>query len=108
MAIGQREEARSRVLADQTFNRIVDDFIDYLGDKPEVQELIAGQTTGLAGEVLNEVRERTVSGDSFLEGIVRAVMRKTPRAELPPPSTEIRQGAVKVPERPLVGKGDQS
>jgi hypothetical protein len=102
IAIGQREEARSRVLADQTYNRIVDDFIDYLGDKPEVQELIAGQTTGLAGEVLNEVRERTVSGDSFLEGIVRAVLRKSPRAELPPPSTEIRQSAVKVPERPLV------
>ncbi len=108
IAIGQREEARSRVLADQTYNQIVDDFIDYLGDKPEVQQLIAGQTTGLAGEVLDEVRERTVSGDSFLEGIVRAVLRKTPRAELPPPSTEIRQSAVKVPERPLVAKGNQS
>jgi hypothetical protein len=108
IAIGQREEARSRVLADQTYNRIVDDFINYLGDKPEVQELIAGQTTGLAGEVLDEVRERTVSGDSFLEGIVRAVLRKAPRAELPPPSMEIRQSAVKVPERPLVAKGDQS
>jgi hypothetical protein len=112
IAIGQREEARSRVLADQTYNQIIDDFITYLGDKPEVQELIAGQTTGLAGEVLSEVRERTVSGDSFLEGIVRAVLRKTPRAELPPPSTEIRQSAVEVPERLVVAtqpaaKGDQ-
>ena len=107
IAIGQREEARSRVLADQTFNRIVDDFIGYLGDKPEVQELIAGQTTGLAGEVLDEVRERTVSGDSFLEGIVRAVMRKAPRAELPPPSAEIRQAAIKVPERPAMAKEEQ-
>jgi hypothetical protein len=107
IAIGQREEARSRVLADQTVTRIVDDVIDYLADKPEVQNLIMGQTTGLAGEVLGEVRERTVSGDSFLEGIVRAVLRKTPRAELPPPSTEIRQSAVKVPERPVVAKGDQ-
>jgi hypothetical protein len=53
------------------------------------------------------VRERTVSGDSFLEGIVRSVLRKAPRAELPPPSTEIRQSAVKVPERPLAAKGDQ-
>jgi hypothetical protein len=108
ITIGQREEGRSRVLADQTFNRIVDDVINYLGDKPEVQELIAGQTTGLANEVLNEVRERTVSGDSFLEGIVRAVLRKTPRAELPPLPVEIRESAVKVPERPLVAKGDQS
>jgi hypothetical protein len=107
ITIGQREEARSRVLADRTANQIVDDFIDYLGDKPQVQELIAGQTTGLAGEVLDEVRERTVSGDSFLEGIVRSVLRKAPRAELPPPSTEIRQSAVKVPERPLTAKGDQ-
>jgi len=108
IAIGQREEARSRVLADQTANQIVDDFINYLGDKPEVQQLITGQTTGLVGEVLSEVRERTVSGDSLLEGIVRSVLRKAPRAELPPPPTEIRQSAVKVPERPLVAKGDQS
>jgi hypothetical protein len=108
IAIGQREEARSRVLADQTANQIVDDFIDYLGDKPEVQELIAGQTTGLAGEVLDEVRERTVSGDSFLEGIVRSLLRKAPRAELPPPSTEIRESAIKVPERASLAKGDQS
>ncbi len=107
IAIGQREEARSRLIADQTYNRIVDDFINYLGDKPEVQQLIAGQTTGLAGEVLDEVRERTVSGDSFLEGIVRAVLRKTPRAELPPPSVEIRQSAITVPERPLVAKEKQ-
>ena len=108
IAIGQREETRSRLVADQTFTRIVDDVIGYLADKPEVQDLIAGQTTGLAGEVLSEVRERTVSGDSFLEGIVRAVLRKAPRAELPPPSTDIRQSAVKVPERPLVAKEDQS
>ncbi len=106
ITIGQREEARSRVLADRTFTRIVDDVIDYLADKPEVQDLIAGQTTGLAGEVLDEVRERTVSGDSFLEGIVRAVLRKAPRAELPPPPVEIRQSAIKVPERPLTAKGD--
>ncbi len=107
IALGRQEEARSRVLADQTFTRIVDDVIDYLADKPEVQNLIAGQTTGLATEVLNEVRERTVSGDSFLEGIVRSVLRKAPRAELPPPSTEIRQSAVKVPDRPLTAKGDE-
>jgi hypothetical protein len=107
ITIGQREEARSRVLAGQAYEQIVNDVIDYLADKPEVQELIAGQTTGLAGEVLDEVRERTVSGDSFLEGIVRAVLRKTPRAELPPPPFEVRQSAVKVPERPLVAKGDR-
>jgi hypothetical protein len=35
-------------------------------------------------------------------------MRKAPRAELPSPSTEIRQSAVKVPERPLAAKEDQS
>ena len=106
IAVGRREEARSRVLADLTYDRIVDDIINYLADKPEIQELIAGQTTGLAAEVLDEVRERTVSGDSFLEGIVRAALRKAPRAEVPPPSAEIRQSAITVPERPLVTKVD--
>ncbi len=106
IAIGRREEARSRVVADAAYNRIVDDFIDYLADKPEIQELIAGQTTGLAAEVLDEVRERTVSGDSFLEGLVRAVLRKAPRAEVPPPPMEVRQSAVVIPERPLMAQGD--
>ena len=107
IAIGRREEARSRAVADLTYNQIVNDVIDYLADKPEVQDLIAGQTTGLAAEVLDEVRERTVSGDSFLEGIVRSVLRKAPRAEVPPPATEVRQSAIAVPERPLVAKADK-
>jgi hypothetical protein len=98
IAIGQREEARS-VCWPIRYNRIVDDLINYLGDKPEVQELIAGQTTGLAGEVSLSARAHG-QRRQFLEGIVRAVMRKTPRAELPPPSTEICQSAVKVPGTP--------
>jgi hypothetical protein len=107
IAIGRREEPRSRVLAAMLYKRILDDYIDFFAEKPEVQNLIMGQATGLTAEVIDEVRETTVSGDSFFEGIVRAVLRKAPRTEVPPPSIEIRQAAVVVPPNPVVKKGEE-
>jgi hypothetical protein len=52
---------------------------------PEVQELVQTQSIGLAEEVVEEVRERTVSADNFVEGIVRAVLRRPSRSQLPYP-----------------------
>jgi hypothetical protein len=63
-----------------------DRYIDYLNANPDsVQNLVQGQTTSLAGDVRDEVRERTVTGDSLAEMIVRGVLRRKPREELPPP-----------------------
>jgi hypothetical protein len=37
----------------------------------------------VAFEVLGEVRERAVSADKVAEGLVRRLLRRTPRARLP-------------------------
>ncbi|MCK7505460.1 MAG: hypothetical protein MZV70_16180 [Desulfobacterales bacterium] len=66
--IGRQEESRSRALAQTAFTSTVDETIDYVGDMPGVQSLIAAQSTSLAGEVMEEVRERTVAADILLEG----------------------------------------
>jgi hypothetical protein len=94
--IGKVEEYRSKKLALTATTETVDDSIDYLTDNEELQELITMQGVGIAGEALEEVRERTVSADDFFEGVVRAFLRRTPRKELEAPSREVRLRSVHV------------
>lgn len=86
---GRTEEEISRELAEAAFFETVDTSIEYLASNQELQDLVATQGVSLAGGMVEEVRERSVSADSFLEGVVRLFMRRPPRAELPPPSPEI-------------------
>jgi dihydroneopterin aldolase len=71
----------------------VDKAIDYLTANEEVQELVQSQSAGLIDEVIEEARERTVSADNFLEAVVRSVLRRPPRWELPEPPQEVKQQA---------------
>ena len=41
----------------------------------------------------DEVRERTVTGDSVVDSIVRTLLGMKPREELPPPDTEVQRRA---------------
>jgi hypothetical protein len=71
-----------------------DRYVDHLHDHPEaVQDLVRGQSVGLAEEVANSVRRRTVSADDLLERIVRAVLRRPPRGDLPDPPPEVLEQA---------------
>ncbi len=71
-----------------------DTYIDYLNAHPTaVQTLIQGQSLSLAGQVRDEVRERTVTGDSMVDTIVRSLLRLKPRDELPPPSEAVQERA---------------
>lgn len=71
-----------------------DRYIDYLNEHPEkVQNLVSGQSVTLAGQVLDEVRERTVTADSFAELLVRSILRKTPRPDLPEPADAVQRRA---------------
>ena len=94
--IGKVEEYRSRKLAITATTETVDESIDYLTDNEELQELITMQGVGIAGEALEEVRERTVSADDFFESVVRAILRRTPRKQLEAPPREVRLRTVHV------------
>jgi hypothetical protein len=93
--LGKAEDAHSRRLAQVAFDKSVDEYIEYLTSNPEVQELVQKQSTGLANEVIEEVRERTVSADNLLEGIARSLLHRVPRAALPEPSPALRQIAAR-------------
>ena len=90
---GRIEEPPSRQLARMTYVELVDEFIDQLAKNPQLQSVITQQSIGVASDMRDEVRERTVTADNLMEGLVRRILRRTPRAELPGPSPEVQRWA---------------
>lgn len=69
---------------DALVRKVGDRYLDYLNQEPaQVQELLAGQSQSLAAGVLNEVRERSATGDYAMESFFRRMLRKPPRAPMP-------------------------
>lgn len=93
IARGRREDRYSRTLAWVAFDKTVDEYIEYLTQNPEVKDLVQQQSSSLATEVIEEVRERTVSADTFLEGLARSLLRRLPRSRLPEPPPVVQQSA---------------
>ena len=94
--LGRAEEKHGRVLAQRAMDETVDGSIKYLTGNQEIRELVETQSASLATEVVEEVRERTVSADTLLEGIARAVLRRLPRSVLPEPPIEVRRRAAPI------------
>ena len=102
VALGREEEHHSRSLADAAIDDTIGQSIEYLTTNPGVQDLVEKQSTGLANEVISEVRERSVSADTLLEGLARNLFRLIPRPALPGPPPEVRHNALSF--RPIKGK----
>jgi hypothetical protein len=80
---------------DPLVQAVGDRYIAYLNEHPDdVQNLVQGQAVGMATEVRDDVRTVTVTGDTFLETLARALLRRTPREDLPPPPPEVQHQAV--------------
>jgi hypothetical protein len=93
---GQAEESFSRQLANLAYAEIMAEFISQLAENQEVQELVQQQGVGLAGEVVDQVRERTFTADTVVERLARALTRRPPR--LTPPPADLSE----LPGGPLV------
>jgi hypothetical protein len=92
--VGREEEKRGRAMAEVAVTDTINDSIGSLTSNEEIQELIQSQSVGLLDEVVSEIRERTVSGDDFIEGIVRTFLHRPLRPELPLPPDKVRAQAV--------------
>ena len=73
--IGRAEEQAGRVMAQDMANKTVDELVDYIGQKPEVRELIQQQSVGMFDEILNAVQFRAAGADNKLEQAVRKIFR---------------------------------
>lgn len=89
IATGRREEAISRGFAQNTIETTVNDSVSEIVRNQQVQvlvqEVIQTQSLGLVDELIEEIRERTVTGDDVLEKLPRRIFRRTPREQMPPP-----------------------
>ncbi|MFO7683177.1 MAG: hypothetical protein R6X34_24345 [Chloroflexota bacterium] len=92
---GQAEEPLSRNIARLGVQEIVDEFINQLAQNEEVQTLVQEQGVGLAGEVVDQVRERTFTADTLVERIARAVTRRDPRVA--PPKADLSEYPKNIP-----------
>lgn len=92
-ATGRDLEPRSRALATRTYEEVVDEFIQMLAENEEIKDLVATQGISLVAEVRDGVRGRTVSADSSVESLVRRVLRRPPRSDLPEPPAEVQRWA---------------
>ncbi len=88
--VGRSEYEQSRRMAQLAYEDSFEEAVDSLATNPEVQNLIQSQGMGMAEEIIDEVRERAISADNFLEGIFRNIFRRKPRSQIPPPSFEIK------------------
>jgi hypothetical protein len=97
--LGRAEEARSRALVQDATEQLIDTSVGTVSSDPRtqkiVQEIIQQQSLGMADEAIEEVRERTVTGDMLLERPVRSILRRRPRESVPA-STELIRNLPKV------------
>ena len=75
-ARGWLEEQQSRGMARRATISVVDELFDYMARTPQIRELIEQQGTSLAGEAVDEVRERTASADMWLERFTRSLLHR--------------------------------
>jgi hypothetical protein len=88
MAEGRREEQLSRLLAREAALETIDDVTEIVSENPEVTQMltqvVGGQSVGLASMMRDNARQLGLTSDDAVEGILRRLLRRTPRRALPP------------------------
>ncbi|MBW7958391.1 MAG: hypothetical protein LC131_12260 [Anaerolineae bacterium] len=88
--LGRTQEPGARRIARKTYEELVDEFIGHLAENQELAGLVQKKSIGLANEAVDELRSRTVSADAMAENIVRRILRRPPRSQLPQPPEDVR------------------
>lgn len=88
--LGRAEARYSRAFTEGAIQGTFDRSMDELSQAPQIQDLVTQQTTSMAGEMINEMRARSVSADTLAEGIVRKLLRR--------PAREFRLGRPQIVE----------
>jgi hypothetical protein len=62
----------------------MNDAIETIAQSPALVTLVTTQGSSVANEILGQVRQRTAQSDNRIEGLVRRILRRSPRTALPP------------------------
>jgi len=87
LRMGRYEEEQSKAIVRETVNEIVDEVVDSIADNPKVakavQDIVGSQSMGMAQMGLDGATAATSASDDAVEGVIRRLLRMTPRNELP-------------------------
>lgn len=87
-AVGTGEYARGRVLAAHAFERSIDGILALVSDSDELDELVRGQTIGITGSAVREIRETGAAADLLTERFFRRILGRETRPLPPKPLGE--------------------
>ncbi len=86
--VGHGELVEGRILARETTLDIIDDFVAYLSDSPELAELVSDQigqqSLSMASSVAKTSRAITGAADNSVEGVIRRLLGLPARKEMGP------------------------
>lgn len=89
---GKREEEDSRALAAESVESIVENIFDQVAESQEldrlIKELVGQKSVTYTASVVDNVRTLTAMADDALDGVLRRLLRRTPRRDLPPSPLE--------------------
>jgi len=109
---GRREVVASRTLADETLEELIKEVIQTLAENPElttaIEQVVAGQGASLTGTVVSSARQLSTSADDEAEGMLRRLLRRKPRQELPPSPLVGKPLTMYGPRTPGEGARDDS
>jgi hypothetical protein len=85
---GELEEQMGRALATGTLAALIVEVMDEVAANPEllafVQDLLSQQGRGMATSLVDNTRSVTLTADDGADALLRWLLRRTPRRELPP------------------------
>ncbi len=89
---GELEERKGRALASGVLATLILDLMDEIAQNPElldfVQDLLSQQGKGMATSVVDNTRSVTLTADDTVDALLRWLLRRPPRRELPPSPVE--------------------
>jgi hypothetical protein len=89
---GAVEEQKGRALASGTLTELISELMDEIAKNPELQEfvqdMVSQQGMGMATSAMENARSAALTADDAAEGLLRRILRRTPRGELPPSPVE--------------------
>jgi hypothetical protein len=107
---GRREVYASRTLTDETVDELIEEVVQAIAENPELTSIIervfAGQGVGMTSTVMGNARELSVSADDLAEGVVRRLLGRKPRRELPPSPLAGKPLTMYEPRSPAQGGQD--
>ena len=85
---GEIEEETSKVLASESVGLIIDQIVEIVAENPELDrmlaELVSQKSVGYATVMADNTRTLTATADDITDAVLRKLLRRRPRRELPP------------------------